>query len=103
MMVSPSRAQAVVDGVESKVSVLYDVESARLFRYSDVFVDWIALPMLNFSADDSGPITAMVSTRVQRGPCQTSQPFASGSCNTDPEVFLAPSAEYVLLLGYDCR
>lgn len=59
MIVSPSRAQALVDAVVPNVSVLYEVVSFPTFRYRLVFADWTVPAMLKYSDDDSGPITAM--------------------------------------------
>jgi hypothetical protein len=61
MMVSPSNPQAVVSEVAENAMGLYEVVAETMFKYCEVFVDWIVPPMLKASARDSGPRTGMLS------------------------------------------
>lgn len=49
MIVSPSRAHALVDAADPSVSVLYEVLSLPTLRYRLVLVDWTGRGLVNTS------------------------------------------------------
>lgn len=59
MMVSPSRPQAVVLAVASKVRGRYEAVFVPMFRYSEVFWLWMVDPTAKNSPVASGPMTGV--------------------------------------------